>query len=149
MFIDCATTEKIWRTLLSLNQRSTHCRPSFHGRLRSGAGQACQNEPGFHGISKRRHSFSGIVYNTPKLIRQASAVGGLGPSKVLQRVFSSIMPSDETTLLVPKVSSLNWRGKRCKHFSWGCLFWIVYSLLLVTDVGVFIDLSIRHFNVTD
>lgn len=46
---------------------------------------------------------------------------------------SNIMPSDETTSLVPEVNSLNWRRKSCKHFSWGCFFGIVYSLLLVTD----------------
>ncbi|XP_078372768.1 uncharacterized protein LOC144656402 isoform X2 [Oculina patagonica] len=43
----------------------------------------------------------------------------------------NVMPSDETTLLVPKV---NWRRKCCKYFSRECFFGIVYLLLLVTDV---------------
>ncbi|XP_078351862.1 uncharacterized protein LOC144636510 [Oculina patagonica] len=51
------------------------------------------------------------------------------------------MPSDETTSLLPEVNSLNWRRKCCKHFSWRGIFWIVYSLLLVTDVVVSI-----HYN---
>ncbi|KAL9986704.1 hypothetical protein ACROYT_G000886 [Oculina patagonica] len=45
----------------------------------------------------------------------------------------NIMPSDETTSLVPQDNSLNWRRRCCKHFSWECFFGIVYSLLLVTD----------------
>ena len=46
------------------------------------------------------------------------------------------MPSDETSLLMPEVNSLNWRRKCCKHFSRGSFLWIVYALLLVTEVAV-------------
>ncbi|KAL9986705.1 hypothetical protein ACROYT_G000887 [Oculina patagonica] len=56
-------------------------------------------------------------------------------------LYSNVMPSDETTSLLPEVNSLNWRRKCCKHFSWRGIFWIVYSLLLVTDVVVSI-----HYN---
>ncbi|XP_078372754.1 uncharacterized protein LOC144656402 isoform X1 [Oculina patagonica] len=51
------------------------------------------------------------------------------------------MPSDETTSLLPEGNSLNRRRKCCKHFSWRGILWIVFSLLLVTDVVVSI-----HYN---
>ncbi|KAL9986701.1 hypothetical protein ACROYT_G000882, partial [Oculina patagonica] len=54
---------------------------------------------------------------------------------------SNVMPSDETTSLLPEGNSLNRRRKCCKHFSWRGILWIVFSLLLVTDVVVSI-----HYN---
>ena len=53
-----------------------------------------------------------------------------------------IMPSEETTLLVPEANSLNWRRECCRLFTWGYLLWIVYFLLLVTDVVVTIHSDI-------
>ena len=76
-----------------------------------------------------------------------------GPQGLLERVLHpmnrpshpNIMPSDETSLLMPEVNSLNWRRKCCKHLSRWCFLWIVYALLLVTEVAVSIYFVVLYF----